>query len=101
MVLNEEEIAPEIHVEKCITSTSPKAITDFPTHKINSSPGFWNDVDSVNNESDNEDDVKNNVVADAFYGANIIGEVNEEYPFWRPHQDKKYPDEEEHHEDLI
>ena len=31
----------------------------------------------------------------------LIGEVNEEYPFWRPLRDEKYPDEDEehHHED--
>ena len=38
----------------------------------------------------------------------LIDEVNEEYPFWRPHQDKEYPffsihasTKEVHHEDLI
>ena len=37
---------------------SPKAIADFPTHKVNSSPGIWDDVDSIvpnyeNNEGNN------------------------------------------------
>ena len=31
----------------------------------------------------------------------LIDELNEEYPFWHPHQDKNYSDEEEHHEDSI
>ena len=43
--------------EKCIHSTSPKEISDFLTHKINSSPGFWDDVNIIDNESDNEADV--------------------------------------------
>ena len=33
------------------------------------SPGFQDDVDSIDNESDNEANVKNNVVPDADYGA--------------------------------
>ena len=70
------------------------------------SPGFWDDVDSINNESDNEVNVGNNSVHDDNdnYGAicdrtndanpssltpesniscihSIIGEVNEDYQF--------------------
>ena len=37
---------------------SLKAIDDFPTHKINSSPGIWDDVDSI--VQNYEDDEENN-----------------------------------------
>ena len=38
---------------------SPKAIADFPTHEINSSPGIWDDVDSI--VWNYEDDEENNI----------------------------------------
>ena len=49
-----------------------------------------------------EDNNNKTIILDEYNTiSRIKHEVNEKYPMWHPHQDKKYPDEKEHHEDLI